>query len=329
MNIFISYFAEEHSSYKALSKALKKGGHNAYPKHLKGFFGSDGLHDPDELDEHLRDEDLAIPLLSKKYMADIWLQGEISALLTLEKKLRPNSVLPMFMGDITDEELPPKCLIMPYVDARGKSFERATEEVLEQIRKISTMRLAVFISHSSKDEKIAEALGDLFRAAFKLGADEILASSVSGHRLALGAPINETLRRKIREAKTFVGIATESSVGTLSGGGSFYVAAEWGARWGMKRHLSVMLAAGATGDLLRPPFSEMNVLSCDDHSQVQQFIRQLGRNLGWPTEAVDAYDRAIRDLVATSAAAKLPQKPKRVSTSKKPEVSRRVKRRGA
>lgn len=312
MNIFISYYFEDQGFYKSISKSLKKDGHRVYPKHLKGFFGPDGMYDPDELDEHLRDEDVALVALSKKYMRDLWLQHEINSLLTLERKLRPNFVLPVFLEGLEDEDVPPKCLSKRFVDFREvkadqpgyeMKYEHKVSELRNALSALGAKRLSIFISHSSKDLEIATALSDLFSAAYNFGADDIMCSSVSGHRLALGVPINESLRRKIREAKSFVGVATENSVGGLGAGGSFYVAAEWGARWGMKRSLVVMLAAGFSGSALRPPFSHENVLSCDDPTQVQQFVTELGEAMNWRVQPQPFYTKEIDKLVAASRAA--------------------------
>jgi TIR domain len=302
MNIFTSYVTPADRDFQAnLSKLLQTGGHKAYPKHLKGFFGAGGLHDPDELDEHLRDEELALLLLSKDYMSDRWLRGEIYALLTVERKLRPNFVLPLFLEGVDDTDLPEECLIKPHVDFRGRPFEEGGEELLKLIDQIAAQpRLAVFLSHSSDDAEIAVALSDLLKDAFRLTSEEILATSVGGSRLNIFAHISESLRRKIREAKAFVCIATQNSFGYQDKPGSFYVSVELGARWGMKRPLALILAAGATGDLLRPPFNELSALSCEDHSQVQQFIRQIAPVLGRDPEAAETYHRAISTLVEVS-----------------------------
>jgi hypothetical protein len=305
MNIFTSYVTPANRDFQAqLSRVLRAGGHKPYPKHLKGFFGAGGLHDPDELDEHLRDEELALLFLSKEYLADRWLRGEIYALLTVERKLRPNFVLPLFLEGVDDTDIPEECLIKPHVDFRGRPFEEAAEEVLKLIGEIAAQpRLAVFLSHSSEDAEIAVAMSDLLKAAFRLASEEILATSVGGSRLNIFAHISESLRRKIREAKAFICIATQNSFGYQDRPGSFYVAVELGARWGMKRPLAMVLAAGATGDLLRAPFSELNVLSCEDHSQVQQFIRQIAPVLGRDPEAAETYHRAISRLIEVSKAA--------------------------
>lgn len=305
MNIFTSYVTPANREFQSkVAKVLGEAGHKAYPKHLKGFFGAGGLHDPDELDEHLRDEELALLFLSKEYMADRWLRGEIYALLTVERKLRPNFVLPLFLEGVDDTDIPEECLIKPHVDFRGRLFAEAAEEMVKIVNEIADQpRLSVFLSHSSEDAELAVAMSDLLKAAFRLTSEEILATSVGGSRLNIFAHISETLRRKIREAKAFVCIATENSFGYRDRPGSFYVAVELGARWGMKRPLAMVLAAGATGDLLRAPFSELNVLSCEDHSQLQQFIRQIAPILGRDPEAAETYHRAISKLIEVSKAA--------------------------
>ncbi|HWS89235.1 MAG TPA: toll/interleukin-1 receptor domain-containing protein [Pyrinomonadaceae bacterium] len=305
MNIFTSYITPANREFQAnLSRVLQANGHKPYPKHLKGFFGASGLHDPDELDEHLRDEELALVFISKEYMADRWLRGEIHALLTVERKLRPNFVLPLFLEGVEDIDIPEECLIKPHVDFRSKPFDDASAEVLRLIDEMADRpRLSVFLSHSSADADIAVALSDLLKAAFRLTSEEILATSVGGSRLNIFAHISETLRRKIREAKAFVCVATHNSFGDRERPGSFYVAVELGARWGMKRPLAMVLAAGAKGDLLRAPFSELNVLSCEDHSQVQQFIRQVAPVLGRDPETAETYHRMISRLVEVSKAA--------------------------
>ncbi len=301
MNIFISYYAATDQAFHSdVVRELRNKGHKAYPKHLKAFFGSSGLHDPDELDEHLRDEDLAIIMLSKDYMSDRWLQGEVHALLTLERRLRPDFVIPIFLEGVEDEHLPEECLTPPFVDFRGKPFKSGIDELFKVINEVAKPRVVFFVSHSSEDANIAKALTDLLKSAFKLSSREVINTSVGGGRLPLGALVSETLRRNIREAKAFICIATENSLGGLKRPQSFYVVLELGARWGMKRSIAVMLAAGATGDLLEGPLKEQIVLSCDDRSQVQQFIRQIAPILGRDVEPAEAFSDAIDRLVAES-----------------------------
>jgi TIR domain len=299
MRIFISWsYPADGDMFDNLIEVLRENGHNAYPKQLWGFFGAKGLTDTDELDEHLRDEELTIALISKPYMSDRWLREELHALQILEQKLRPNFLLPIFLEGVADSDIPEWCLVKPHVDFRGRTVEAGFKELLLRLNVLAANpRLAVFVSYSVKDDAIATALTNLLSKAFNLTPEEILCTGVEGHRLLLSVNTDEALRRKIREAKVFVCIATENSIGTRERPGSFYVAAELGARWGMKRYLAFMLAGGATGSLLRAPFSTLNALSCDDHAQVQQFIRQIGPVLGRDPQPADTYYKAIDELV--------------------------------
>lgn len=302
MKIFISvHVPTDRTVFDQLTKFLREKNHQGYPKQLGGFFGAQGLHDPDELDEHLRDEDLAIVLLSQSYLKDRWLPGELHALLTLENKLRPNFILPVFLENLEDTDIPEECLVKPHIDFRNKPLEKSLDELLKQIDSFAAKpRLSVFVSHSGKDKDIANALTDLMLKAFNLTANEVLCTSVEGHRLPLSANTDEMLRRMIREAKVFVCIATNNSIGTEDNSGSFYVAAELGARWGMKRYLALLLAGGATGSWLKAPFTTLNALSCEDHAQVQQFIRQISPVLGRDTQPAESYFKAIEKLVTVS-----------------------------
>lgn len=301
VNIFLSYFAGDRAFLARMTKAIKVTNCPAYPMHLKAFFGEKGLHDPDELDEHFRNEDLSIVLFSNKYVRDPWLRGEIHALLTLERKLRPDFVLPLFLKGLAETDIPVELSAKRFqVDFRNKTEEQGFSDLVDIITDIANRpRLSVFISHSSKDSKVAEALSDLLRSTFGLRSEEILCTSVGGYRLPLSSSVNDTLRRKIREAKVFVCIATENSIGTFQKPGSFYVAVELGARWGMRRHLAI-LTDGAAVDSLRAPINQLNALRFDDPSQVQQFIREIGPILGKKPESADRYQRAVGDLVAAS-----------------------------
>ncbi len=161
-------------------------------------------------------------------------------------------------------------------------------------------RSSVFVSHSGKDKDIAEALTELMLKAFNLTASDITCTSVEGHRLPLSANTDEMLRRRIREANVFVCIATKNSIGTKDNSGSFYVAAELGARWGMKRYLALLLAGGARGSWLKAPFSTLNALSCEDYAQVQQFITQITPVLDREPQPAETYFKAIEKLVTVS-----------------------------
>jgi hypothetical protein len=114
--------------------------------------------------------------------------------------------------------------------------------------------VAAFISHSSQDHVIAEAVVNLLRTAFRFRAAEILCTSVDGHKLAGGADTEEELRSKVREAGILISIITPASVT------SSYVLFELGARWGCNRPFIPLLAAGLKPSDLREPLKSKNAL---------------------------------------------------------------------
>lgn len=131
-------------------------------------------------------------------------------------------------------------------------------------------QLSVFISHSSKDEKLALALVTLLRSALNIPAEQIRCTSINGYRLPIGTDTEERLRDEVLDAKAFIGLITPSSIA------SAYVMFELGARWGAKLHLAPLLGAGAGVECLQGPLSSLNALGCKDVAQVHQLISDLG-----------------------------------------------------
>ncbi len=159
--------------------------------------------------------------------------------------------------------------------------------------------LAVFISHSGKDEKLAAALVELLRSALNIPAEQIRCTSVNGYRLPHGAETEDRLREEVHNAKAFIGLITPSSIA------SAYVMFELGARWGARLHLAPLLGAGADSTYLRGPLSSLNALNCNDAAQVHQMVDDLARVLD-VTERTSpaAYQRHIDQLVELSKAGK-------------------------
>ena len=155
--------------------------------------------------------------------------------------------------------------------------------------------LSVFISHSGKDDKLAEALVELLRNALNIPANEIRCTSVNGYRLPIGAQTEEQLREEVHQARTFIGLITPSSMA------SAYVMFELGARWGAKLHLAPLLGAGADSRYLRGPLSSLNALNCEVVAQVHRLIDDLARVLDVRERTQPAaYQRYIDELVQIS-----------------------------
>lgn len=159
----------------------------------------------------------------------------------------------------------------------------------------SEQKISIFISHSSKDEKLAEALVALLRSALNVPADKIRCTSVNGYRLPIGADTEEQLRQEVHDAEAFIGLITPSSIA------SAYVMFELGARWGAQLHLAPLLGAGAGKDYLRGPLGSLNALECEDPAQLHQLIGDLAKRLKiQEVTSAAAYQNLIDGLIAIS-----------------------------
>lgn len=160
------------------------------------------------------------------------------------------------------------------------------------------MTLKIFISHSSADSKIAEALIKLFQKALAIPSSGIRCTSVDGYRLPGGSSTTQALKREVEESVVFVGLLTNTSIQ------STYVLFEMGARWGSSKKLMPILAAGATPKILRPPLSDYNALDCNNEAQIHQMLDDLSEELNIKLERPNVYSDLITDLIKESAARK-------------------------
>lgn len=165
----------------------------------------------------------------------------------------------------------------------------------------------IFISHSSADEKVAKALIDLLRAAFRIETNKIRCTSVAGYKLEAGAHTETELRREVQQARVFIGILSEISLE------SAYVLFELGARWGStpehamysgaagaKNRIFPVLAAGATGSILRDPLKQYNALNCEKVGDLHQLISEVGREINQTPDNAAAYHDKIEILIRVS-----------------------------
>lgn len=152
------------------------------------------------------------------------------------------------------------------------------------------MDLDVFISHSSRDTHIAEALIDLLQSGANVPSSRIRCTSVDGYRLPGGAKTDEQLRLEVRAATVFIGLITHQSVQ------STYVLFELGARWGAGLHMAPVLAAGASPKLLGGPLAGRNALDCSNSSQMHQLVGEVAKLLGYTPASPMVYDRYVKQL---------------------------------
>jgi hypothetical protein len=157
-----------------------------------------------------------------------------------------------------------------------------------------TSRVKIFISHTSKDKPLAEALVELLGAALGIAPQAIRSTSVDGYKLPAGAKIDPVLQQAMREAETFIGIITDASIE------SAYVFFELGARWNTAKHLTPLLAGSADGTCLQGPLSGYHPFRCDNVSHLSQLIEDIGKTLGTPPHAASNYQAHIQKVVSAS-----------------------------
>ena len=151
--------------------------------------------------------------------------------------------------------------------------------------------LALFISHSAKDVKVAAALVSLFEKALKISARRIRCTSLDGYRLPAGANTTETLRAEVFDARIVVAILTPNSLE------SRFVLFELGARWGASRPLYPILASGTRPRDLSAPLDGLNALSAEVSDQVRQLAEDSARDLGMPLEPMASFSKEIEGVV--------------------------------
>lgn len=151
------------------------------------------------------------------------------------------------------------------------------------------VELEIFISHSSKDKALAEAVTDLLKSAFHLTPDQIRCSSVDGHRLPVGVDTQSKLREEVNAANVVIGLVTPNSLA------SSYVMFELGARWGAELFLAPLLA-GVTPGGLSGPLSLLNALSASDENQIHQLLDDVSRELGAQLQSTTSYLKHVSTL---------------------------------
>lgn len=156
------------------------------------------------------------------------------------------------------------------------------------------MTLKIFISHSAVDAPIAEALIEVFKKSLNLSSISIRCTSVDGYRLPGGADTGDILRREVEESEILIGLITNESLQ------STYVLFELGARWGNRKPLMPILAAGATASILKSPLNNYNALNCNNESHIYQMVDDISKILDLPLERADIYRESVQNLISQS-----------------------------
>jgi hypothetical protein len=158
----------------------------------------------------------------------------------------------------------------------------------------SADELTLFISHSSRDSRIANAIVSLFEKGLKISARRIRCTSVDGYRLPVGADTSEVLRTEVFGARPFIALLTPHSLT------SPYVLFELGARWGARRVLFPVLAGGAVPGDLSAPLSGLNAVSASVGDQVRQLVEDASVALSERLEPMSSFSAEVEAVVTAS-----------------------------
>jgi hypothetical protein len=153
--------------------------------------------------------------------------------------------------------------------------------------------LDLFISHSSKDKRLAKNLIEFLRAALAIPADRVRCTSVDGYKLFGGAKTETELKKEIRGAQCFIGLMTPDRLQ------SQFVLFELGARWGLDEHLVPILGGGIAADVLHPPLSNLNALNSVSKPEMEQLVHDLAKELKKPVPLPATYEAQLSALLKT------------------------------
>jgi hypothetical protein len=149
----------------------------------------------------------------------------------------------------------------------------------------------VFISHSSQDKKLAEALIAFLRDALSLIPERFRCTSVEPYGLRGGAHTESELRSEVVEAKRFLALITPTSV--LSP----WVLIELGARWASKKPLTPLLAKGATPNSLKGPIALLTALRCDELG-MQKLVHEMAKEFDVDVPQPSVYRERLNQLIS-------------------------------
>jgi hypothetical protein len=172
-------------------------------------------------------------------------------------------------------------------------LEKRQVFVPAQAQKGSSMK-AVFISHSSKDRLLADAIADLLQIALQLGDDQVRCTSTPGLGLDIGADVVRTLQQDINAARVVVGLVTPNSTA------SAFVMFELGAAWGLSLAKGTSLLALRAGiefkDIPGSPLAVQHMPPITEDS-LHQLVKQIAESLGVPVPNATNYNRKFATIL--------------------------------
>jgi len=156
----------------------------------------------------------------------------------------------------------------------------------------STMTVDVFVSHSSRDEQLANALIKVLEAAF--GKIKIRCSSVPRYRFTVGGDYRAQLRAEVDQSTVFIALLTPASLRSSE------VLFEIGARWGADKLLLPLLASGATPALLSGLLRVLQGVELENYEDLKTVMNQIAEVLCKKFSATSTFNGAFGVLRAES-----------------------------
>jgi hypothetical protein len=155
--------------------------------------------------------------------------------------------------------------------------------------------IRVFISHSSKDEKLAEAIVNLIQAGVEIDDKAIRCTSVDGYKLDPGDNTSSVLRGDISACDVLIGILTASGLE------SHYVLMELGAAWGFQKTAIPLVAPSVSFGAMPGPLSEIHAVKLLDSAGMLSVIDTVAKKTGLARRQNSAKTQSRLDAVQAAA----------------------------
>jgi hypothetical protein len=157
----------------------------------------------------------------------------------------------------------------------------------------STSPVRIFISHSSADEPLANSLVECLLSCMVLKDDQILCTSVPGHKLPLGIDTANFLRNELNAPGVVIGLLTPNSLSAA------WVMFELGAAWGAGKDIIPLLAGGAKFQDLPGPLQGRHAAMVADSLALTQAMEQISKQINATPRTSAKVASAIQRLATT------------------------------
>lgn len=162
----------------------------------------------------------------------------------------------------------------------------------------------IFLSHSSEDLELAQAVVDLLTFSMRLAPEVIRCTSVPGHDLRGGERTDDRLRQEIAGAEILLALITPKSLR------SAYVLFELGARWGLvpdsddPPRFIPLIGRGIESGKVPRPLSDFNCLDLRLSEDIAHLTDSVSKVMKTPLVSEAARGRHVKRVI--EAASDLP-----------------------